>query len=227
MRRAYEDLHVANDPRTPAQQRADALVEICRTYSESRPGRAGNLPSVLLVSDHATLEGVAVGECRLASGYRISPETARRLLCDAYVQEVRTDADGVVLAMGRATRTFTPDQYRAMVVRDAHCRGPGCRVDAAHCEAHHLDEWQRDDGRPISTMPRCSAGGIVIGCCTKAAGRSAGARTVSSSSTDRAGRHLGISTPHRPPQTDPHASRPPEPELDHRTRKRARALRAA
>ena len=85
--------------------------------------RRTNLPSVLIVTDKPTLTGDAVGECRLASGSRISPETARRVMCDAQVQEVRTDG-GVVLDMGRATRTFTPDQFRAMVVRDAHASRP-------------------------------------------------------------------------------------------------------
>ena len=142
---AYDAVHVADDPRTPAQQRADALVEICRTYIEGRWRSRANLPSILLVTDAATLAGEPVGECRLASGHRISPKTAQRLACDAEIQEVLA-AGGVPLALGRAMRTFTPDQFRAMVVRDAHCRGPGCRVDPAHCEAHHLDEWERDDG---------------------------------------------------------------------------------
>jgi hypothetical protein len=101
LRRAYDRLHRAGDPRTASQQRADALVEICRAYTEREP-RAGrtNLPSVLVVTDEPTLTGDAVGECRLASGYRISPETARRVLCDAQVQEVRITADGSVALHG-------------------------------------------------------------------------------------------------------------------------------
>jgi hypothetical protein len=145
LRLAYERLHLAGDPRTPLQQRADALVEICRTFADCQPGRA-NLPNILVVHDVDTLRGDAVGQCRLGSGHRISPETARRLACDAFVQDVLTGSDGVPLAMGRATRTYTPDQFRALVLRDGHCRGPDCRVEARHCEAHHLARWERDHG---------------------------------------------------------------------------------
>ena len=146
LHRAYEELHVANDPRTPAQQRADALVEIARVYLDAKASSRTNLPNVLLLADEATIAGDAVGESRLASGARIAPETARRLLCDANVQSLHME-DGVPLAMGRAVRTFTPHQFRALVARDAHCRGPcDCTVGPDHCEGHHLDEWERDDG---------------------------------------------------------------------------------
>jgi hypothetical protein len=227
LRQAYEDLHIASDPRTPAQQRADALVEICRTYTECRPrARRTNLPSVLIVSDKPTLTGHAVGECRLASGYRISPETARRVLCDSFAQDVNTDG-GVVLAMGRATRTFTPDQFRAMVVRDAHCRGPGCRVDPGHCEAHHLDEWIRDDG------PTDLGNGALLcrGNCHRMVHEGGWVITGDPNGQldfyDRDGRHLGSSTPHEPPA--PILTRPGRLRvaLDDCIRKRAHALRAA
>lgn len=228
IRQAYEDLHVADDPRTPAQQRADALVEICRTYTECRPRpRRTNLPSVLIVTDEPTLTGDAVGECRLASGYRISPATARRVSCDAYAQPVLTDAGGVVLAMGRATRTFTPDQFRAMVVRDAHCRGPGCEVDPAHCDAHHLDEWERDDGPTdvdngaLFCRGHCHRmlheGGWIV------TGDADGGLDF----FDRDGRHLGSSTPHPRAESILTRSGRARAALDDRIRKRAQALRAA
>ena len=227
LRRAYERLHRADDPRTPAQQRADALVDICRAYTECEPGaRRTNLPSVLVVTDDATLNGDAVGECRLASSYRISPETARRVMCDAQVQEVRTDG-GVVLAMGRATRTFTPDQFRAMVVRDAHCRGPGCEVDPGHCESHHVDEWHRDDG------PTDVDNGVLLcrGNCHRMAHEGGWIITGNPNGRldfyDRDGRHLGSSTPHE--RAEPILTRRGRTRaaLHNRIRERAHALRAA
>ena len=50
LKRAYERGHRAGDPRTPTQQRADALVEICRAYlagcliRAARRGRPGRSP---------------------------------------------------------------------------------------------------------------------------------------------------------------------------------------
>lgn len=229
LRQAYDDLHAADDPRTSSQQRADALVEICRTYTECRPRpRRTNLPSVLIVTDAPTVAGDTVGECRLASGYRISPATARRVLCDASVQDVQTDSGGVVLAMGRATQTFTPDQYRAMVVRDAHCRGPGgCKVDPAHCESHHLDEWHRDDG------PTDLDNGALFcrGHCHRMLHE--GGWTVTGDANgkldffDRDGRHLGSSTPHERPEPIFTRRGRSRAELHDRIRKRAHALHAA
>ncbi|HTK17566.1 MAG TPA: DUF222 domain-containing protein [Acidimicrobiia bacterium] len=138
LRRADEDLHRAGDPRTPTQQRADALVEIARAYLGGKPSRA-NLPHMLVLTDPPTLRGDHVGECRVADGTRISPDTARRIACDANIQELVIDETGVPLALGRSARTFTPDQFRAMVARDGGCRC--CGASPELCDAHHVDEW--------------------------------------------------------------------------------------
>ena len=137
---AYDQLHREHDDRTPAQQRADALVEIARTFLACQPGRA-NLPTVLVLWSVETMLAEALGDSTLASGARIDPKTAERIACDAFIQHVLVDDDGVPLAMGRQTRTFTPDQYRAMVVRDGGCRGPGCHAPPDRCQAHHDPPW--------------------------------------------------------------------------------------
>ncbi len=134
-------LHQRDDPRTPAQQRHDALVEILRQWSDDQP-RGGNRPHVLLVEDTSTRRGEAVGRCQSASGYQMRPDTMRRLACDAITQTVLLASDGVPLAMGREERTFTPDQYRAMVVRDGGCRFPGCDLGPRYSEAHHTTTWE-------------------------------------------------------------------------------------
>ncbi|HEY3833539.1 MAG TPA: DUF222 domain-containing protein [Acidimicrobiia bacterium] len=137
----YARLHQRDDPRSPAQQRHDAVVEIMREWSDDQP-RGGNRPHVLLVEDVQTRQGDALGRCQSASGYQMSPDTMRRLACDAITQAVLIHNDGVPLAMGREERTFTPDQYRAMVVRDGGCRFPGCDLGPRHCEAHHITTWE-------------------------------------------------------------------------------------
>ena len=55
-------------------------------------------------------------------------------------------ADGVPLDMRRATRTFTPDQYRAIMLRDGGCRMPGCDAGPEACEAHHSGTYWEDGG---------------------------------------------------------------------------------
>ena len=45
------------------------------------------------------------------------------------------------LEVGRATRTVSPAQRAALVVRDGGCAFPGCDRPEGWCEAHHLRHW--------------------------------------------------------------------------------------
>ena len=143
--RCYERNHQADDPRTPAQQRADAIVDIFQHYLDHQD-RGVNRPHLIVVVDGATLAGEAVGRCETISGYQLHPESARRLACDAFIQRIVLDSNGVPLDMGRATRTFTPDQYRAIMVRDGGCRMPGCDAGPEDCQAHHATTYWEDGG---------------------------------------------------------------------------------
>jgi hypothetical protein len=145
LKRCYERNHQANDPRTPAQQRADAIVDIFRHYLDHQH-RGANRPHLVVVVDGATLAGEAVGRCETISGYQLHPESVRRLACDAFIQRIVLDSHGIPLDMGRATRTFTPDQHRAIMVRDGGCRMPGCDAGPADCEAHHATTHWEDGG---------------------------------------------------------------------------------
>jgi hypothetical protein len=142
IRRRYDQAHVAGDVRSPGQQRADALVEICRRDLDHQQ-RGTNRPHIVVAVDAETLAGEAVGRCETISGYRVSPETLRRIACDAIVQRIVVNSEGVPLDMGRATRTFTPDQYRAIMLRDGGCRFPGCDAGPDQCEVHHaMTHWE-------------------------------------------------------------------------------------
>jgi hypothetical protein len=47
-----------------------------------------------------------------------------------------------VLYVGRARRTVTPRQRRALERRDQHCAFPDCRVDTSRTDAHHVIPWE-------------------------------------------------------------------------------------
>jgi hypothetical protein len=145
LKRCYERNHQANDPRTPARQRADAIVDIFRHYLDHQQ-RGTNRPHLIVAVDDATLAGEAVGLCETITGYRMHPETARRLACDAIIQRIVLDRDGVPLDMGRTTRTFTPDQYRAIMVRDGGCRMVDCDAGPEDSEVHHATTHWEDGG---------------------------------------------------------------------------------
>jgi len=48
-----------------------------------------------------------------------------------------------VLHLGRAQRTVTPPQRRALTARDRGCVIPGCDAPAPWCDAHHVTWWSR------------------------------------------------------------------------------------
>ena len=93
LRRSYERNHRADDPRSPGRQRADAMVDIFRHYLDHQH-RGTNRPHLLISVDARRLAGEAVGLCETISGYRLHPDTARRLACDAIIQRVVLDSDG-------------------------------------------------------------------------------------------------------------------------------------
>ena len=71
------------------------------------------------------------GGCELEDGSALSPETARRLACDASVVQ-----------NGRKTRTIPPALRRALRARDRGCRFPGCE-NRRFLDAHHVHHWAK------------------------------------------------------------------------------------
>ena len=64
----------------------------------------------------------------------------------------RTRGTGHVLYYGRDVRTATDAQYQALVVRDRHCRFPGCERRPAWCSAHHVQFWDHGGGTDIDNL---------------------------------------------------------------------------
>ena len=125
------------DGRTAEQRRADALVELARRALDQGelPETGGVRPHVTVVVDlPALLLAQGADAAQLDRLGAISGETARRLACDAGVSRVLTNGPSQVLDVGRAVRTVSPAQRRALVVRDQGC--VGCRAPAAWCQAH-------------------------------------------------------------------------------------------
>lgn len=106
---------------------------------------------VTVVVDGETLtapEGdvpAGTSRCEVAGAGGIEPATARRLSCEARVLGALVDGRGEVLDLGRARRTVTKGQRRALRVRDGHCQFPGCAQER-WLKAHHVVHWA--DGGP-------------------------------------------------------------------------------
>jgi hypothetical protein len=130
------------DTRSPAQRRADALGEICRQWLDrsDRPAVGGERPHIAVtVGLDALRTGSGVGELDHSGALDI--DTVLRLSCDASITRVVLSADSEPLDVGRRTPVVPAGMRRALVIRDRHCRFPGCDRPPSYCDAHHIVHW--------------------------------------------------------------------------------------
>jgi Domain of unknown function (DUF222) len=145
-----------DDDRTPAQRRADALGEICRQWLDGaeRPTVAGERPHLTVT---VAAEGLPMGDAthggpsppsELDHVGPVGQATVRRLACDASLMRVVMNGRSEPLDIGRRTPVVPPSMRRAVIVRDRHCRFPGCDRPHPWCDAHHVTHWA--DGGPTA-----------------------------------------------------------------------------
>ncbi|MEV4657753.1 DUF222 domain-containing protein [Micromonospora sp. NPDC049301] len=131
-----------DDSRTPGQRRHDALADLCRLALRTGdlPEHGGE-PAQIVVTTR--FDGLArqldVGT--LDTGFQLTPETVRRLACDAGVLPAVLGGAGQLLDVGRQRRLVTGPLRRALVLRDRGCAFPGCDRPPRWCDAHHIRHW--------------------------------------------------------------------------------------
>jgi hypothetical protein len=147
------------DPRPAAQRRAEGLIELLTAaLADQDVPEAGGEPVTLTVTTTADYlrqaasrsDGSAAG-CRahdapvpaatLEDGTPLSPETTRRLGCDAWLVTAVLDTTAAVLDIGRLSRVVPRPMRRALVLRDRGCAFPGCGRPPRWCHAHHIRHW--------------------------------------------------------------------------------------
>ncbi len=211
----YERAHRANDPRSPAHQRADALVEICRRSLE-HTGRGHQRPHLLVHTDLETVLGLGVGLSETDRGIRLPPHVVQRLACDAWLQHVVRDAKGVVVHLGRAQRRFSSDQRRALIAMYPTCAMPDCTIPSSDCQMHHNQDWLHGGTTDLGNgMPLCYFDHDAVHRGERRATMHPDGRIEWH---DREGHHVGTTRP-RPPtpklpivDLEPEAERGPDPE---------------
>jgi hypothetical protein len=129
--------------RTAATRRADALGDICRHFLDHQHTRRGgrHRPHLNLVLDIERYQALAAAGATSIDGTSLDRATLERLLCDAALHRVLTQGRSAIVDYGRATRIIPAPLYNALVVRDRHCRFPGCDRPAEWCEGHHVRPW--------------------------------------------------------------------------------------
>lgn len=139
---------IIDDPRTTDQLLADAFVEMVRIAGAADDRRvfAQRRPAVQIHVDVADLRaGVGAADIE-GQAAPVSIATAQRFACSAGAIPILFDG-AQVLDVGRAQRLYTDRQRTGMAARDGGCTVGDCDRPPSWCEAHHIDEWKRDDGR--------------------------------------------------------------------------------
>lgn len=168
---------LVGDGRTRPQRYADALTTIARRALFRAPDSAGEPPHILVVAtpdqvrDAAHHQHVAArGEATTPIGQPPGPPpaapgaaecvqvgpirsgTLSRLMCDSILQTALLAPGGAVLNLGRAVRTATGAQRRALIARDRGCIIAGCGAPPTACEAHHIRWWRHGGGTNIDNL---------------------------------------------------------------------------
>ena len=127
-----------SEPEPISTRRADALAEVAESYMNSEPvpnATADRYQVVVHVSAETSMD-----HPNIEDGPYVSAETSRRIACDCSVLGVREDENGEPLSIGRKTRSIPPAMRRALRLRDAGCRFPGCTNDR-YVDGHHIRHW--------------------------------------------------------------------------------------
>jgi hypothetical protein len=137
-RRLGDGASVSDLTRTPAQRRADALVEIVRRAGAMPPEARLPEPLFTILVGYETFAGRV---CELANGTVVAPGSVVPWLSSAWIERVVFDGPDRVKNVGRRRRLFRGATRRAVEVRDRECFHPFCEEPAEDAEIDHVQPW--------------------------------------------------------------------------------------
>lgn len=126
--------------RTPAQRRADALVEMATRARTAPAGGRRPAPLFTVVVGLDMLTGPVL---ELWNRSVITPGTAARWLTAADVERIVFESPSRVIDVGARRRFFRGAKRRAIEVRDRSCDHPLCDEVPEHPEIDHIREASR------------------------------------------------------------------------------------
>jgi hypothetical protein len=124
---------------------ADALVQLC-----DPPEAAGEHAPTLTSRPVVHLQVRTTGPAEIA-GVPIADALVEQLRANASIEPLLVDDNGVVVAVGKRTPALSPKIARAVLLRDGHCRYPGCGRRHG-LEVHHLVPRSRGGGDEIANL---------------------------------------------------------------------------
>ncbi|MCX5068962.1 HNH endonuclease [Micromonospora lupini] len=140
-----------DDQRSPGQRRHDALADLCRLTLRTGelPEHGGEVAQLVVTTSFDGLVG-QLDAGTLDTGLGLTPESVRRLACDAAILPAVLGGGGQVLDLGRQRRLVTGALRRALVLRDGGCAFPGCDRPPRWCDAHHIHHWADGGGTSLA-----------------------------------------------------------------------------
>jgi hypothetical protein len=145
------DANGGRDPRPAERRRAEALIEICRRATAAGGAAPTTTKAQIVVTidlDH--LSDAVRGAGRTLDNQVLSPETVRKLGCDASIIPIVLGSQSQALDVGRTKRLVTPALLAALWARDKGCTFPGCGRPPQWSDAHHVKHWA--DGGPTALL---------------------------------------------------------------------------
>ena len=147
----WADPQTGRDLRPADRRRAEALIEICRRAAAAgRSAPKGTKATLIVLINNEHLTGRVQGYGRALDGTVVSPETVRKMGCDASIIPVVLGSKGQPLDVGRLKRLVTQSMQAALWIRDKGCTFPGCGRPPQWCDAHHVIHWV--DGGPTCLL---------------------------------------------------------------------------
>ena len=140
---------VSDLSRTPAQRRADALVEMATRSRTAPPDGRRPAPLFTVLVDYDTLAGRV---CELAAGTVLTPGSLLPWLDQTYIERAVFKPNNRI-EVSATTRLFTGTTRRAIEIRDRQCAHPYCDIPAAACQGDHIQPYStggpttQDNGR--------------------------------------------------------------------------------
>jgi len=137
------------DPRPADRRRAEALIEICRRAAAAGGSAPATTKAQIVVTiEHDTLKDAVRGAGHTLDGTVLSPQTVRKLACDASIIPMVLGSKSQPLDVGRTKRLVTPALLAALWARDKACTFPNCGRPPQWTDAHHVKHWI--DGGPTA-----------------------------------------------------------------------------
>lgn len=125
-------------PRSAAQRKAAALVEMAIRSASTPEGSRAPEPLFTVFVGYETLAGRI---CELANGMAVTPGSLVPYLSQAHIERIVFDTPSRVIDVGVKRRLFKGATRRAVEVRDRQCFHYFCDLPAEDCQIDHIEPY--------------------------------------------------------------------------------------